>query len=174
LYQSGALDLEHTSDGLRVMEGEFLLCVDKPVRLEIPGAVVHLGPDTVVKVSCSTNGGRLINIRDSKPDSVVMRVCKKTLSLPPGQECTFSEKEEFVAQKCCDGFGRRAAQDTSCCTFAIKTNEVGIAALLKHDPIGRHVYQSKTSADRKLKSDILKMAAALAIASKSQAPYGWE
>jgi hypothetical protein len=94
--------------------------------------------------------------------------------LDPGQECTFSERKDFVEDKCCDGFGRRATQNDNCCTYAIKTSEVGIAAMLKHDAIGRHIYHGKLPADRKLRADILKMAAALAIASKSKEPYRWE
>lgn len=161
------------TSALDVSTGEFILNAKRDMQLDLPGATVRLKEGTVVKVACSEEGGRIINALDKKRDAVVIHVCKKTFTLAPGQECRFSLSSDFVKQVPHDGCGRRADKDNSCCTWSIRTSEVGVAALLKHDAIGRQIYLSNEPSDVKVKNGMLRMAASLANWYKVKSPFSW-
>jgi hypothetical protein len=116
----------------------------------------------------------VINIVDDGPDSVHLRVCRRHLIVRPGQEVRYSIDKELAAQHVHDGCGRRNEMDQSCCTYAIKVDDISIAALLKHDPIGRQVYASSVREDKLLAHRITKLAAALAFWTKAKNPYTWD
>lgn len=165
--------IESTAGGMKFADGNFFLTATRSVNLELPGANVELQKGAVIKVSCSAEGGRIINVLDQNRDSVVVRICQKVIALRPGEECHYSKSPEFCAKVPHDGCGRREAKNNSCCDWSITTNEVAIAALFKHDPIGRQIYRSDAPSDVRIKKDALKMAAALANWTKNKKPYSW-
>jgi hypothetical protein len=157
-----------------VTDGDFFLTANHDLVLELPYGAMTIKKNTTVDVYCDDQGGRVINVSDNARDSVILKVCKKTIALMPGKECTFSLSKDYVMAKHHDGCGRRAVREDACCRYSFKVNEISIAALLKHDPIGRQVYHSTREQDIHLKKQMLKTAAALAFWTKSKTPYSWD
>jgi hypothetical protein len=166
--------IEQVGSNINIAAGDLFLTANRPLTIDLPYGRVMLKKDTTVNVQVDRQGGRVINVSDHQRDSVVLKVCRRTIALMPGKECTFSKSPDYVGAKHHDGCGRRAIKVDRCCTYSFKTNEVSIAALLKHHPIGYQLYRSTNESDLKLRGEMLKTAAALAFWTKSKTPYIWE
>jgi len=162
-----------TEKGIALESGTEIIEANKAMTVELPEGRVELEKGAVVKISALNGVYRIVNIVDDGRDSVRIHVCKRHLSLAPGQEARYSINKDLVTQHLHDGCGRRAEKDQSCCTYAIKVNEVSVAAILKHDPIGRQLYLSHDPEDKALANRIVKTAAALALWTKAKTPYSW-
>lgn len=161
-------------DSVVLQSGSAIIDARRPMTLLLPEARIELKKGAVIKVYARSGFYEVINLVDDGRDSVSLHVCKRHLSLGPGQEARFSVSPDAVSRHIKDGCGRRTEKDQSCCTYSIKVNEVSTAGLLKHDPIGRQIYRSSSGADRRLVERILKTAAALAFWTKAKTPYSWE
>lgn len=167
-------EITGAGDSVLFESGSAIIDARQSITLRLPEARIELKKGAVIKVYARSGFYEVINLVDDGRDSVRLHICKRHLSLGPGQEARFSVCAETVNRCAKDGCGRRTEKDQSCCTYAIKVNEVSTAGLLKHDPIGRQVYRSTNSADRRLTERILKTAAALAFWTKAKTPYSWE
>jgi hypothetical protein len=167
-------DLAMTPKGISLRHGTAIVEALNNLSIELPEGRVDLKGGTVVKVSALNGTYRVVNIVDSTHDAVTVHVCRRHFVLRPGEEARYSIDKDLVAARIHDGCGRRNERDNSCCTYSIKVDEISVAALLKHDPIGQQIYLSQSNNDKALRNRVMKAAAAIAFWSKARTPYSWE
>lgn len=144
-------------------------------EFQIDGCKIAVKKGSLILLNKNSNGFALINLKDEHRDAVrIFLPSSKSISVKPGTEAGF-ESFGIMQKPKTDGFGRRnKVNHCSCGECKLNVCEVSIHSVLLNNRLTNSLYHSADKHERKLGTETLKTAAALAHMNKSELEYNWK
>jgi hypothetical protein len=155
-------------------KGEILVFAKKEHQFKVSDCRISIKRGTLILLRKDNNAIRLVNLKDTCRDAVLVSTPAKSLNVKPGHEVSICSSITGSSRLTTDGVGRRNKQQIcGCCNCTIHDSEVSLHSIMMNNKLVNNLYHSSIAGERKLAEHVLKMTAALAHTSPSSAEYKW-
>jgi len=163
-------------DQYKLDRGSILVKANRPVRIDAPNCTITANTNSAIIITAAEGVTRVLDLVDKKSDTRIL-VGNSSTTLRPGIETsvvsnpqTASNGEAVVWS---DGLARRGVKTVfSSPKYSVVESEFSYLSALGRHPLLREVRASSSETDKKLLSQIMKIAASILMAvDRQKGPY---